>query len=354
MTVEYKDDNVLVAARRRVADVFDHFERVVVSISGGKDSTVLFALAYQEACRRGREVVAFFLDQEAEWLSSIEMIQHMMTQPGVTPAWYQVPCRMTNAASHRDLFLHAWEDGAEWLRHKNPLAIHAIDGPYADRFYTFFTWLEEQATVPTAYLVGLRSKESLNRFRAVTRRPGYQDWAWTTATKNPQTFRAYPIYDWTFADVWKHIHDEGLRYNRHYDRMFAKYGVDARKMRVSNLVHEKSFHALADVQEFEPELYDRILGRVGGIHAAARYAAGPHVYAAKHLPAHFRTWRGYRDHLLATTPGDLARYRRRFAKQAETDAVHQAQVRQLLCNDWENNLPVKATKDLRARWWDVL
>ena len=34
---EYKEDNVLEAARQRIAYIFDEFENIIVSISGGKD-----------------------------------------------------------------------------------------------------------------------------------------------------------------------------------------------------------------------------------------------------------------------------------------------------------------------------
>lgn len=53
--------NVLDAARARMAMVFDRFERVEVSVSGGKDSTVLLHLAQQEGLRRGRRMHAGLL-----------------------------------------------------------------------------------------------------------------------------------------------------------------------------------------------------------------------------------------------------------------------------------------------------
>lgn len=39
----YREQNVLEAARERIALVFDRFKRVFVSVSGGKDSGVLAA-----------------------------------------------------------------------------------------------------------------------------------------------------------------------------------------------------------------------------------------------------------------------------------------------------------------------
>ena len=38
----FQDDNVLVAGRKRIELLFDNFEEIHVSISSGKDSTVLY------------------------------------------------------------------------------------------------------------------------------------------------------------------------------------------------------------------------------------------------------------------------------------------------------------------------
>jgi len=139
MSVEYKDDNVLIAARKRISRVFDDFDNVVVSASSGKDSTVLYHLCLEEAGRRNRKFRLFFLDQEVEYSSTIDLIEEMMKNEHIEPAWVQVPLRMTNATSHRQYFLQAWGDGDEWMRSKSPLAIRRMEGA-PDRFYDFFEW----------------------------------------------------------------------------------------------------------------------------------------------------------------------------------------------------------------------
>lgn len=353
----YRDGSVLDAARERIADVFDHFERVVVSVSGGKDSTVVRHLALEEARRRGRRIELFFLDQEAEYASTVAIIESWMAAPDTDPAWMQVPLRLTNATSHRSYFFNAWGEGEAWLRPKHPLARHAIEEDYPTRFYDFFAWYESLATTSTAFLIGLRTRESFNRFRAVSKAPAYRDWAWTTKTASPLAYRAYPIFDWTTGDVWRAIATEGLTYNRHYDRLFALHGANERNMRVSNLVHEQAFRSLVDLQEIEPDTYERLVARLHGVHAAALYAREGSVFDAKELPAAFPSWRAFRDHLLDTTPIDqIARFRARFARQRATEETCRQQVKQILTNDWENNVPVAAPRrdKLREVWWNRL
>lgn len=354
--ISYDTDSVFLAAQKRVALLFDRFERIVVSVSGGKDSTAIRWLAMEEAKRRGRRVELFFLDQEAEYESTVDIMRLWMNDPAIVPKWFQVPLRMTNATSHRQYWLDAWQPGQDWLRDKEPDSIHEATG-CPDRFYEFFDWYEQQATVPTAFIVGLRSRESFNRFRAVTKRAGVPGISWTTGTKNDLAVRAYPIYDWTFGDVWKLIHDNGLAYNHHYDRMFVKYGANTTRMRVSCLIHEKSYHCLADLQEFEPELYDRLTKRLEGVHCAALYAHDDYVFDTSKRPSGFATWLQYRNYLLASTPIDRKdRFLNRFAGQPTDESTCRQQVKQILINDWENSVPVIPAKvsRLRERYWDVL
>lgn len=351
--------DVLAAARERVAFVFDRFENVVVSVSSGKDSTVLYWLAVQEAQKRGRKVGCFFLDQEAEYQATVELMESMVDHPSVIPMWYQVPIRMTNATSYKDEFLTAWGEGQEWMRPKDWRAIHQIESEYPDRFYDFFYWIEK-VTPDTAFLIGLRAEESLNRLRSVIKNPGYEDVTWSTKTKNESTFRFYPIFDWGMGDVWKFIGDHDVPYNKIYDLMLQSGQGYYNTMRVSNLIHEKSFTCLTSLQEMEPETFERIIKRIGGVHAASIYAKEDTVYSNKVLPDAYASWGEYRDYLLSTTPlARKDRFEQRFAKQERSEDTARQQVKQLLLNDWENSLGVTQGKAEKRRakllaWKDKL
>ena len=353
----YLTESVLDAARARVAWVFDRFERVFVSVSSGKDSTVICHLARTEALARGRTVSVFFLDQEAEYQATVDLMRTMMRAPGVVPLWYQVPIYMTNATSYAQDQLFAWGPGEPWMREREPDSIHAIEGPYPQRFYDFFEWMETQQPEGTAFLVGLRAEEGINRFRAVTKNPGVDGVPWTTRTKRAGSFKAYPIYDWGMGDVWKLIADERVPYNRIYDLRWAMNCGVYNDNRVSNLIHEMAFRALPELAALEPDTYARLVKRLKGVHCAARHAAGAHLYDVRELPAGFETWRAYRDHLLASMPiaeAKRARFQKRFDRQPETEPVHHAQCKQLLVNDYENSIPIPRAKtrpvDRFARW----
>src|SRR5690554_4163578 len=123
-TQVYRNDlNVLEAARERIAFIFDNFETIHVSVSGGKDSTVLAHLALMEAKRRGRRIGIFFLDEEAVYQSTIDQVTYIMEEmaPGhVIPLWLQLEFHLTNATSLTETQFIPWEAGKHklWLRPK--------------------------------------------------------------------------------------------------------------------------------------------------------------------------------------------------------------------------------------------
>ncbi len=359
--IAYKGKNVLEAAQERIAYVFDEFEHIFVSVSSGKDSTTLFHLCIAEAERRDRKINLFFLDQEAEYQGSIDLMRQMMRHPRVIPWWFQVPIYMTNATSYTNEFLYAWGEGEEWIRPKEDIAIKSIEQDYPKRFYDFFDWFERQQKEPTAFFVGLRSKESMNRFRAVTKNPGYKNIPWSTKTKSPYSFRFYPIYDWTFGDIWKYIADNNIPYNKVYDKMYCLRGKRVNDIRISDLIHEKSFSCLAELQEIEPETFEKLSKRLQGVHTAGIYAREGMIYNADKLPEEFATWKEYRDYLLATVPIKeeyRERLKKRFAGQKDSEQIYRQQCRQVLICDYENNIPVDTQvttkEELRKKWWDLL
>ena len=96
----YRSENVLDAAKRRIAWLFDEFPALVVAFSGGKDSTVVLNLAIEEARRRGRlPLPVMWIDQEAEWQMTRDYVRTQMDRPEVKPMWLQIPMVLANSTS---------------------------------------------------------------------------------------------------------------------------------------------------------------------------------------------------------------------------------------------------------------
>lgn len=367
LTQVYRNgQTVLDAARDRINFIFDHFENIHVSISGGKDSTVLAHLALTEAQRRGRRIGIFFLDEEVVYQATIDQVEHIVEEmaPGhVIPLWLQMEFNLTNAVSLTETQFVPWQPGKHtlWMRPKKSYSIkfpswnretqYVADKNKGFGFYDVFVNFE-RCYHNTAFLVGLRGVESPNRWRTVSKNPasiGGQPVYW--ATTKGDNFSMYPLYDWNFHDVWKYIYDNGLRYHKIYDYQFKK-GYSINEMRVSSLIHEKSFKSIVDLPEFEPETYNKLVKRAKGIALAQETGKNPKLFRARKLPKNYKSWRVYRDFLLKTHPDPDKRdiLARRFAHHLDNEYVARQQVRQLILNDYENNLPVDNKPDPRDNW----
>jgi predicted phosphoadenosine phosphosulfate sulfurtransferase len=332
--------NVLDAVKKRISFLFDNYDHIQLAFSGGKDSTVLFHLVNEEAIKRDRKFILYFQDQEAEYQGTIDLVEWAMSQPNVIPQWYQVPIFMTNAASHQQLFLWAWGDGENWVREKNPLAIHKLDKKYPKRFYKFNLWVAQQnrKSVEGSFvsIIGLRAEESPDRRFVMFGEDS--DLFWLRRKTEPH--KAYPIIDWSYTDVWKYLIENNLKYNKVYDKMYM-LGGNLRYFRVSNLVHEKAFRCLTDLQELEPETYDKLEQRLKGVHTAAMYGKENLMYSIKEMPSQFNTWKEYKDFLLSSIHPDLKRiFDYQWSRFGDTDDIqaNKYMVKRILLCDWEGNI----------------
>ncbi|WP_304068775.1 phosphoadenosine phosphosulfate reductase domain-containing protein [Megamonas hypermegale] len=368
----YVSKNVLDAAQERISYIFDEFEEIIVSISGGKDSTVLAWLTLQEARRRGRKVGLFFIDEEVVYQSTIDQVTWLMNlyPENTRRLWLQFPFRLTNATSVKEGQLICWEEGKHkiWMRPKVSYSIQHKPWPLEtetvrdkNKGFGFYDVIEnfQNHREDTAFLVGLRAVESMNRFRAVAKNPGYKDCYWATKCGGPGCASFYPLYDWNFHDIWKFIYDNSIRYSRIYDYQWKK-GMSIREIRVSSLIHEKSFRALVELPEFEPKTFDKLSKRISGIEVGHLYGKDPKMLRCQKLPKNYRSWMEYRDFLLDTYPDASKKwiFEKRFAHHLRNNYVARQECRQLILNDYENNLPVDNSPDPREetikKWRDLL
>ena len=332
-------EDVLTAVRKRISLLFDMYDNISLSFSGGKDSTALFHLVNTEAIKRNRKFILYFQDQETEYQGTIDLVEWAMSQPNVIPMWYQVPIFMTNAASQQQLFLWAWGEGEKWVREKHPLAIHKIDKKYPKRFHKFNLWVGQNLRKlegSCVSIVGLRAEESPDRRFVMFGEDSELFWL----RRKNEPHKAYPIIDWKYTDVWKYLIENNLKYNKIYDKMYM-LGGDLRTFRVSNLVHEKAFRCLTDLQELEPETYDKLEERLQGVHTAAIYGKENLVYSIKELPENFKTWKEYKDFLLSSIHPELKKiFEYQWSRFGDTDDIgaNKYMVKRILLCDWEGNI----------------
>jgi len=341
-------NNVFDEALNRIRRLYDEFPQVIVGVSGGKDSTVVFHLTMQVARERNRlPLKVLFLDQEIEWEATIDQIKRIMYDPDVEPYWMQIPFQLFNATSHIEHWLYCWDIKKQdhWMREKDPIA--KKENIYNEtRFARMFpAILKVEIPTKSCYIAGVRAEESPSRKMALTAALTYKEITWgRILDRKIEQYTFYPIYDWSYLDVWKAIHDNKWPYNRIYDKQYM-YGVPVKDMRVSNLHHETAVKSLFMFQEMEPENYEKATQRMAGLDMAGKL--GYADYFVKKLPFMFTSWKEYRDYLLdklITDPKWKAGFEKYFRKmdvkysemtQRGHDIMYRMQIQSILTNDWE-------------------
>lgn len=319
------DVDVLVAAKRRVAEVFDLFPRVYLSGPSGKDSGAMMHLVCQEARRRGRKVGVLYVDLEAQYKLTIDHVREMLTLYAdvVDPHWVALPLHLRNAVSMTQPYWICWDpkQRESWVR--QPPAEAVIDikrypffrGPrtlksgertateFEEFVEDFGHWYGDGQAC--ACFVGIRSDESLNRWRAIVKRrkSRLEGKAWT-AWKGGRLFNAYPIYDWRTTDIWTFFGREKLAYNRLYDQMY-KAGLSIHQMRICQPYGDDQRKGLNLYHVIEPETWVRVVARVAGANSGALYAGkkGNILGNGKVDLPDGHTWESFARFLLSSLPG---------------------------------------------------
>jgi predicted phosphoadenosine phosphosulfate sulfurtransferase len=309
--------DVLTAARERIAWVFDRFPRIYLSFSGGKDSTVMLHLVMSEAVKRGVKVGVLFVDLEGQYKLTIDHIQQCydMYAEHIEPYWVCLPIHLRNAVSVYETHWVCWEKSKEeaWIRHPPEMAI--TDTGY---FPFFRPGMEFEEFVPEfgawygkgelcACFVGIRTDESLNRFRTISSKTKsmLEAKSWTTLVAGAENvYNIYPLYDWRTEDLWTyHGRYPNHPHNRLYDRMYQA-GLSIHQMRICQPYGDDQRRGLWLFHIIEPETWARIVARVNGANSGALYVqetGNVTGYRAISKPAS-HTWESFSRLLVNSMP----------------------------------------------------
>lgn len=164
----------------------------------------------------------------------------------------------------------------------------------------------------TACVVGIRTQESLNRWRAIhSDKASYKDKPFTTQV-SPNVFNFYPIYDWNTEDVWVYYGKFNKPYNKIYDLMY-RAGVGIHKMRIDEPFGNESKVGLNLFRVLEPNTWSKVVSRVSG-------ANFENIYNKKSLAKQYKlpkghTWESFTKFLLETLPEEASEhYAKKFNK----------------------------------------
>ena len=326
---KYNEKSVYDASIDRLDFIFANLERIYLSFSGGKDSGVMLNLILQYMKQRGikRKIGIQILDNEANYEYSLDFMHRMINnnRDYLDVYWCCMPITLPCTVSAYEVDWQCWgeSDRHRWIRpmpdqdyivniNNHPFGDKFVENMHYDDFWDMFAEWYSQGKM-TANLIGIRTDESLNRFRAIMNQEKemLDGQAWTK--KNTEhVYNCYPIYDWKTRDIWVANAKFEWDYNHLYD-VFYMAGVPIAKMRVASPFMSESKSSLNLYRVIDGHTWARLCARVGGANFVATYGKQLNYHSFK-LP-HGHTWKSFVKFLLATLPREAAEnFKSRFVQ----------------------------------------
>ncbi|MDR0516996.1 MAG: DUF3440 domain-containing protein [Fibromonadaceae bacterium] len=317
---KYLEANVYEAAVARIDFIFKNFEKIYVSFSGGKDSGVMLNLVidYMKKHNITKKVGVMFVDLEGQYQITIDYIKNTLIshQDLFDVYWCCLPLNLRNSLSVFEPFWTPWDlkDKDKWVRdypdfpcftEKNhPFPFFKKNMEFEVFVQKFGQWYA--GNKKTACLVGIRSSESLNRFRTIAskNKSMLSNLNWTT-NGGGHLYNCYPIYDWTSSDIWIGNYKYNWEYNALYD-LFYKAGLSLDAMRICQPYGDDQRIGLNLFRVIEPQTWVKVVNRVSGANFGNIYCGSRILGYRKVVLPKGHTWESYTKLLLETLPKETA------------------------------------------------
>ena len=259
------------AAEIRIKNVFGNGLPVFFSFSGGKDSLCVAQLMVNLANRGEidmKQLTVQFIDEEAIFPCMEDMTKkwrRIFMMMGAKFEWFCVEVKHFNCfneLSNDETFI-CWDSAKQdvWVRQPPSFAIrnHKLLRPRIDAYQDFLP----RTTVSGITMVGIRTAESVQRLQNI---------ASMTKAGNKMTAKkqVFPIYDWTDNDVWLFLLRNHVDIPEIYLFLWQS-GSSKRQMRVSQFFSVDTARSLVKMNEYYPDLMERIIRREPNAYLAALY-----------------------------------------------------------------------------------
>ena len=182
MMKKYCNQNVYEALQERLKLIFEEFDNIYVSFSGGKDSGLLLNLVldYRNKYYPQKKLGVFHQDFEAQYTVTTEYIERTFERiKGQAELyWVCLPMATRTALSSYEMYWYPWDDTKQdcWVREmpkkeyvinleKNPISTYQYRMHQDDLAKQFGRWYRiSHGNGKTVCLLGMRAEESLRRY----------------------------------------------------------------------------------------------------------------------------------------------------------------------------------------------
>ncbi len=322
MVKEYLEQNVWEALQERLRFLFEEFDNIYISFSGGKDSGLLLNILmdFRRRYFPWKNVGVFHQDFEAQYTVTTEYVERTFEryQYEAELYWVCLPMATRTALSSYEMYWYPWDDTKkeQWVREmpkkdyvihmeNNPMTTYRYRMPQEDLAKQFGRWYRiSHGGKRTVCLLGMRADESLQRYSGfLNKKYGYKEECWISR-QFKDVWCASPMYDWTVEDVWHANSVLGYDYNRLYD-LYYMAGLKVSQMRVASPFNDYSKDSLNLYRVIDPKIWVKLVGRVRGANFACIYGRTKAMgYRNITLPEGY-TWKEYTMFLLDTLPTKL-------------------------------------------------
>ena len=309
--------NVYLETQDRLKLLFDEFDNIYVSFSGGKDSGVLLNLCidYIRQNKLDRKIGVFHLDYEAQYTYTTEYVDKTLAENSDILEVYRccVPFKVTTCTSMYENYWRPWDSDKKdiWVSNLPEKCYTELDFDFYKpnmwdyEFQELFSdWIHKKKNAKkTACLVGIRTQESLNRWRAIHSDRNYKNYKGVNWTKKmyDNVYNAYPIYDWITEDIWIANSKFGWTYNKLYD-IYYQAGLTIDQMRVASPFLSTAQDSLKLYMIIEPRTWGKLIGRVNGVNFTGIYGGTTAMGWREIKLPKGHTWKSYMEFLLSTLP----------------------------------------------------
>ena len=312
----YLEKNVLDAAIERLEIMFNTADNIYFSVSGGKDSSVMVQLANIVAKRLNKKFDVLFIDLEAQYRMTVEHIDELKELSQIRDFYHiALPLALRNAISVLQPKWICWEETSKdlWVRKMPYDSINMGNCPFdwftpGEEFEEFIiqfaTWYQKKHSGIVMCGIGIRTDESLNRFRTITlenKKIRYENYNWTTKIriqdKYINVYNAYPLYDWTTEDIWGAVSKLDLKFNYIYELMY-KNGLGINEQRLCQPYGDDQKNGLNQFKAIEYDTWGKVLNRVNGVNFGNIYCKSTALGHIKSCKPDFMDWEQYTVFLL--------------------------------------------------------